>query len=92
MTYVDKLIAEDVRNNSAWNQRYFVLKHTGFSQEILQREILYVINRIRFVKNNESSWNFLRGLLQNGDGTLDQFPEVYLMLNLININAEILLN
>lgn len=76
MSYVDKLIAADLRNNSAWNQRYFVLKHTGFTQEVLHREVNYVMSRIRIVKNNESTWNFLRGILQNGRGTLDQFPEV----------------
>lgn len=76
LAYVDKLISDDVRNNSAWNQRFFVLKYTGFTTDVLQREIHYVMNRIRFVKNNESTWNFLRGLLAEGDGTLDQFPEV----------------
>ncbi|KAJ6648349.1 Protein farnesyltransferase/geranylgeranyltransferase type-1 subunit alpha [Pseudolycoriella hygida] len=76
LVYVDRLISDDVRNNSAWNQRIFVLKHTGFTPEVLQREINYVMNRIRLVKNNESTWNFLRGVLQEGDGTLDQYPEV----------------
>lgn len=81
LVYVDRLISDDVRNNSAWNQRFFVLKHTGFTQDVLQREINYVMNRIRFVKNNESTWNFLRGLLQQGDGTMDQFPEVGVLSN-----------
>lgn len=76
LVFVDRLIAADVRNNSAWNQRYFVLSHTGFTADVLQRETNYVMNRIRIVKNNESTWNFLRGLLQHGDGNLDQYPEV----------------
>lgn len=76
LAYTDKLISEDVRNNSAWNQRYFVLEHTGFSSEILQQEVMFTMNRIRYVKNNESSWNYLRGILQQGEGTLDQFQEV----------------
>lgn len=76
MYYVDGLIADDVRNNSAWNQRFFVLKHAGFTPDVLQRELTYVMNRIRFIKNNESSWNFLRGLLQQDKDTLDQYPEV----------------
>lgn len=62
-------------SNSAWNQRYFVLQHTGFTSEILDYELLHFLkNRIRLVKNNESSWNYLRGLLQNT--SLDQYPEV----------------
>lgn len=76
MNFVDRLIAADVRNNSAWNQRYFVLNHTGFSPEAIQCELAYVMNRIRLVKNNESTWNFLRGLLQHGTGKLNQYPEV----------------
>lgn len=76
MIFVDRLIAADVRNNSAWNQRYFVLAHTGLTPEVLLYEINYVMNRIRIVKNNESTWNFLRGLLQHGDGKLDQYQEV----------------
>lgn len=35
------------------------------------------MNRIRIVKNNESSWNYLKGILRKSDsGLLDQFPEV----------------
>lgn len=66
----------DVRNNSAWNQRYFVLKHTGFLPEVIDRELKYVLNRIQVVKNNESTWNFLRALLEHGTGKLEQHPEV----------------
>lgn len=74
---MDRLIAEDIRNNSAWNQRFFVLKHYGFTPDVIQGEIIYAINRIRVVKNNESAWNYLIGILkQSGDGFLDQFPIV----------------
>lgn len=66
----------DVRNNSAWNQRFFVLKHIGLTAELVQREIHYAMNRIRLVKNNESSWNFLKGLLEFGDFSIAQFPDV----------------
>lgn len=65
-----------MRNNSAWNQRFFVLKHVGITKETVQREIHYAINRIRLVKNNESSWNFLKGLLEIGSFKISQFPEV----------------
>lgn len=77
---MDKLISKDVRNNSAWNQRFFVLKYTGLDTDVLKYEVHYAINRIRLVKDNESSWNFLRGILAEGDGTLDQFPEVIIIL------------
>lgn len=76
LNYVDQLIGEDMRNNSAWNQRFFVLHHTGLTAEVIAREAHYVMNRIRLIKNNESTWNFLRGLLEYDNGTLDQLPEV----------------
>uniref|UniRef100_A0A2M3ZID5 Protein farnesyltransferase/geranylgeranyltransferase type-1 subunit alpha n=1 Tax=Anopheles braziliensis TaxID=58242 RepID=A0A2M3ZID5_9DIPT len=76
LQYVDRLISEDMRNNSAWNERFFVLKHGGFTPEVLEREINYVMTRVGLIKNNESPWNFLRGLLQQGTGKLTQFPSV----------------
>lgn len=76
LNYVDQLIGEDMRNNSAWNQRFFVLKHTGLSADVVLREAHYVMNRIRLIKSNESTWNFLRGLLKYDNGCLDQLPEV----------------
>lgn len=76
LAYIDKLLSADVRNNSAWNQRFFVLKHIGMTPEVVQREVHYAMNRIRLIKNNESSWNFLKGLLESGNYTFAQFPDV----------------
>lgn len=59
---MDSLLNEDVRNNSAWNQRYFVINNTtGFTQEVLDSEIKYTLERIKEVVENESAWNYLRG-------------------------------
>ncbi|GBP95295.1 hypothetical protein EVAR_101147_1 [Eumeta japonica] len=64
MEFVDNLISEDVRNNSAWNQRYFVVNSSlGWSDLNVQTEICYTLEKIKFVKNNESAWNYLRGVL-----------------------------
>ncbi|CAF3581940.1 unnamed protein product, partial [Rotaria sp. Silwood2] len=53
----------DIRNNSAWNQRYFVIAHTtGFKDDIIERELDYVEKRIESCPDNESSWNYLRGI------------------------------
>lgn len=76
LAYIDSLLSRDVRNNSAWNQRFFVLKHLGLTRETVQREIHYTMNRIKLIKNNESSWNFLHGLLEYGDFNITQFPDV----------------
>jgi len=38
--YVTRLITEDIRNNSAWNQRYFVVVNTtGFTDDVISHEI-----------------------------------------------------
>lgn len=34
------------------------------------------MNRIRLIKNNESSWNFLKGLIEHNKVAISQFPEV----------------
>lgn len=61
---METLLNEDVRNNSAWNHRYFIINnHQGWSDYNVQREICYVIEKKMFIKNNESSWNYLRGVL-----------------------------
>lgn len=40
LDYVDTLLEDDVRNNSAWNQRYFVVSHTTkFTDDVLEKEI-----------------------------------------------------
>lgn len=63
LTYVNHLLQEDIRNNSAWNQRYFVIAHTtGFKDDIIERELDYVEKRIESCPDNESAWNYLRGI------------------------------
>lgn len=62
LDYVDTLLSEDTRNNSAWNQRYFVINNTtGFNEGVLDREIDYTLSHIKNVTENESAWNYLRG-------------------------------
>lgn len=35
------------------------------------------MNRIRLIKNNESSWNYLKGIMRKSErGLLSEFPEV----------------
>lgn len=62
LEYVERLLKEDVRNNSAWNQRYFVvIKTTGFTEEVITKELNFTISSLRSVCCNESAWNYLRG-------------------------------
>lgn len=45
LEYVEELLEEDVRNNSAWNQRHFVISHTTTytPAEVLEREVQWVL-------------------------------------------------
>jgi len=66
--YVDRLLEEDIRNNSAWNQRFFVVNHTtGWTSEVVERELKYTLEKIDKVPKNESAWNYLRGILDHGE-------------------------
>ena len=40
LAFIEKLISDDIRNNSAWNQRYFVVANTtDFDAETIKIEI-----------------------------------------------------
>jgi protein farnesyltransferase/geranylgeranyltransferase type-1 subunit alpha len=60
--YINKMIINDSRNNSAWNQRWFVIHNNDINDNIIRNELIYTINSINNIKLNESSWNYLRGL------------------------------
>ncbi|XP_064106817.1 protein farnesyltransferase/geranylgeranyltransferase type-1 subunit alpha-like [Macrobrachium nipponense] len=69
LDFVDTLLEEDVRNNSAWNQRHFTITlTTGFTPQIVDREIEYVKNAIPKDIGNESPWSYLKGVVQHYDG------------------------
>ena len=59
--YVNQLIGEDLRNNSAWNQRYFVITNTtGYTENVLSTEVKYVSSRKAILKTTEENLTFLR--------------------------------
>ncbi|KAM8939354.1 protein farnesyltransferase/geranylgeranyltransferase type-1 subunit alpha [Pelodytes ibericus] len=76
LQFVDLLLARDLRNNSAWNQRFFVISNTsGYSDpQILEREVQYALEMIKVAPHNESSWNYLRGILQ--DRGMAEYPNL----------------
>ncbi len=63
LDYVHRLLEEDVRNNSAWNQRFFVIKSTNkeITGDVLSSEVEYAMRAIEGVTGNESAWNYLTG-------------------------------
>mmetsp|Transcript_16948 Transcript_16948/g.41645 ORF Transcript_16948/g.41645 Transcript_16948/m.41645 type:complete len:176 (-) Transcript_16948:233-760(-) len=65
LDFVDVLLEQDIRNNSAWNQRFFVFKNTtGFTREVIKSEIEYTFKALMKTPNNLSPWNYLRGLIK----------------------------
>ncbi|GAA5971708.1 hypothetical protein JCM3765_007623 [Sporobolomyces pararoseus] len=64
LEYVEKLIREDIRNNSAWNQRFFVAFESQMGgEDVGEREIQYAKTQLAISPNNPSAWNYLRGVL-----------------------------
>ncbi len=96
LPYIESLLQSDVRNNSAWNHRWFVVfaRHTDPEKhsikhddadsevplEIIEREIAYAKAAISTAPQNQSPWNYLRGVLRKkGMGLVDLkgFAEQY---------------
>ncbi|TFK38160.1 hypothetical protein BDQ12DRAFT_684064 [Crucibulum laeve] len=71
LDFVDAMLTQDVRNNSAWHHRFFVVWGCGVREgeedrgRILKRELTYVKQNISLAPNNPSAWNYLRGVLDH---------------------------
>jgi protein farnesyltransferase/geranylgeranyltransferase type-1 subunit alpha len=78
---MEEMITDDVRNNSAWSHRFFVVfsdpeqstEGSGATEydpkvpaEVLDREIEYALEKIGWAPQNQSPWNYLRGVLVKG--------------------------
>jgi len=82
--YVEELLTEDVRNNSAWNQRFFIIKKktlrdgaTKIPNDVALNEILFAIPLIHKSPNNECPWNYMRGVATMSEsGDLLAFPKL----------------
>jgi len=61
LDFVNQLIDEDVRNNSAWSHRYFVISSQPITKEVIDSEIKYTWSMISKAYSNESPWSYLRG-------------------------------
>ncbi|CAD6944445.1 unnamed protein product [Tilletia controversa] len=74
LAFTDGLLESDVRNNSAWNHRFFVLFASGRARETVadregtnelewvRREVGFAKSKIALTPNNASAWNYLRGI------------------------------
>ncbi|KAI2621557.1 prenyltransferase alpha subunit [Xylaria nigripes] len=95
MNGIEVMINEDVRNNSAWSHRFFFVfsnpaRSTLDSQstehdpkvpaDIIDREISYAQKKIHLAPQNQSPWNYLRGVVVKGGrplGTVREFAETF---------------
>jgi protein farnesyltransferase/geranylgeranyltransferase type-1 subunit alpha len=89
LAVTEKFLRQDLRNNSAWTQRFFILAKMprgkvllGTPQEVYDREIDFVIVKINLAPHNEAAWGYLRALLgssscsnQNESSREDQIHE-----------------
>lgn len=75
------LVDEDVRNNSAWSHRFFIVfsdpahatagslstaHDPGVPAAVVDREVAYAQAKITLAPQNQSPWNYLRGVLAKG--------------------------
>ncbi|KAH8829382.1 hypothetical protein DL96DRAFT_1668849 [Flagelloscypha sp. PMI_526] len=82
LAFAEKMVREDIRNNSAWHHRFFVVfrEKKEIPEDVVKREIQYTKEMISVAPNNASSWNYLRGVLDR-TGTpyhsVKEFVELY---------------
>lgn len=80
--FVNDLLETDLRNNSAWNHRYFVIENTdGWSKDVITKELEYSGKFIKKAPNNESSWNYARGIIKKNKMKYSDFPEFIALCN-----------
>lgn len=95
---VEGLLEQDVRNNSAWAHRFFIVfSDPGHSTEdskalerdekipesIVDREVEFSKTQIRRAPQNQSGWNYVRGVLKKGGrelSSLASFAEEFVTL------------
>ncbi|KAI0918370.1 hypothetical protein AcV5_002375 [Taiwanofungus camphoratus] len=69
--WAEELLERDVRNNSAWHHRFFVVWGSGVRKDdenrhaVLRRELTFTKEKIALAPNNPSAWNYLRGVLEH---------------------------
>ncbi|KAA1122263.1 CAAX geranylgeranyltransferase alpha subunit [Puccinia graminis f. sp. tritici] len=98
LTTTERLLEEDVRNNSVWNHRFFTVFDTfplhtpGISSsefaQIVQREIQFTKHQILKAPNNPSAWNYLRGVLKRGSIPLNTLEDFVLPLTKTRLELE----
>eukprot|EP00055_Hartaetosiga_balthica_P005144 m.14636 g.14636 ORF g.14636 m.14636 type:complete len:324 (-) comp4346_c0_seq1:858-1829(-) len=64
--YVNDLLEDDIFNNSAWNHRHFVITKTKtYTEDIIDEEVDFTLDKVTQAPNNEASINYLRGIIKH---------------------------
>jgi protein farnesyltransferase/geranylgeranyltransferase type-1 subunit alpha len=66
VAFTERLIQDDILNNSAWSHRYYTLFGNGATaeekgDELVDSEVEYAKSIIRMLSSNAAAWNYLRG-------------------------------
>jgi protein farnesyltransferase/geranylgeranyltransferase type-1 subunit alpha len=89
LEFTERMMARDIRNNSAWNHRWYVVNGReadgipGITDaEIRAREVQFAQDAIAKAPQNQSPWNYLRGIVRKSGGgmqlaSLKSFAEEY---------------
>ncbi|KAF2015842.1 protein prenylyltransferase [Aaosphaeria arxii CBS 175.79] len=70
LKWTEGMIDDDVRNNSAWNHRWFLVfggtvgEGEKVERDVVVRELEYAQDAIRKAPQNQSPWNYLRGVIR----------------------------
>lgn len=68
LRWTEDMIYVDVRNNSAWNHRWFLVvggkNGQAIGEDVLKREMEYAKSAVRRAPQNQSPWNYLKGLVR----------------------------
>ncbi|KAK6334150.1 CAAX geranylgeranyltransferase alpha subunit [Orbilia brochopaga] len=80
-----KMLGEDIRNNSAWNHRFFVVfgalpDGQKPAEEVVEREIEFAKKAIQLTPQNPSPWSYIKAVLRKGNvglATLQSFCEQF---------------
>ncbi|RXW18993.1 hypothetical protein EST38_g6871 [Candolleomyces aberdarensis] len=84
LDFVERMLAQDIRNNSAWHHRFFVVWASGVRdgeedrERVLKRELTQ--QSISLAPNNASAWNYLRGILNHNKvafSSVAEFVKLY---------------
>jgi len=88
---VHKLVLEDPRNNSAWNQRWFV-SHRGAQQaldaEQVRKEADYAINGAKLDPYNESPWRYLIAIFREEPSLTAEYEKKAVAVRQVLVDAD----